>query len=135
MTLPAPSALLGPSLTGNWRYITLTHCWGKTARFTTTKTTIEQRIKGINMSVYHKHFMMRWWSFENWESATCGLTACMASVYREAHLVISATRAAADEEGFLRKRQVPNLVQLFSQSNSPQDDHSKASHHLEQLYL
>ncbi len=38
------------------RYTTLSHCWGNTSHFTTTKATLQQRKQGIPMDALNKTF-------------------------------------------------------------------------------
>ncbi|TGJ81909.1 hypothetical protein E0Z10_g6844 [Xylaria hypoxylon] len=115
------------------RYIALSHCWGTTRPLCLTSTTLEAHKKGIFIQRLPKTFQdavavvrtlgLRYlWidslciiqdDAEDWRNEA----GRMAGVYRNAHLVLSATRASTDEGGFLGTRPRFNHVAFTVRSS------------------
>ncbi|KAH8165440.1 hypothetical protein CIB48_g2808 [Xylaria polymorpha] len=118
------------------RYVALSHCWGTSRPLCLTSTTLETHKQGISIQALPGTFQdavtitrtlgLRYiWidslciiqdDAEDWRKEA----GRMAGVYRNAHLVLSATRSGSDEEGFLSTRPQTNCVTFTIQSsNSP----------------
>ncbi|KAI0468076.1 heterokaryon incompatibility protein-domain-containing protein [Xylaria cf. heliscus] len=102
------------------RYVALSHCWGTSRPLCLTSTTLETLKQGISIQTLPNTFQdavtvvrtlgVRYlWidslcivqdDAEDWRKEA----GRMAGVYRNAHLVLSASRAGSDEEGFLSTR-------------------------------
>ncbi|KAI0112495.1 heterokaryon incompatibility protein-domain-containing protein [Nemania sp. FL0031] len=102
------------------RYVALSHCWGTSRPLCLTSDTLESHKQGIPTEALPDTFQdavtivralgLRYlWidslcivqdDPEDWRNEA----GRMAWVYRNAHLVLSATRASSDEEGFLSAR-------------------------------
>ncbi|KAN0121786.1 Heterokaryon incompatibility protein (HET) domain containing protein [Hyaloscypha variabilis] len=105
------------------RYATLSHCWGNTSHFTTTKATLQQRKHGIPMDALNKTFAdavrftrrmeVRYlWidslcivqdSAEDWEQES----SKMSSIYSNGIFNIAAVSAEHGDKGFLHRRPKP----------------------------
>lgn len=152
--------LAGPSLDGNSirlveppaetiaHYASLSHCWGSSQQFTTTKATMSQRMTGIDVAALPKTFrnaidIARQLDIRYiWIDSLCICqddgadwereSAKMASIYMNSYLTIAATRAADDAEGFLGARgariHVPLEVTLPANNGSDQDSFSGTIH-------
>ncbi|KAF5638763.1 het domain protein [Fusarium tjaetaba] len=102
-------------------YVALSHCWGQSKEFVTTRTTIEQMNEGFHLTLdvpktfrdavkVSRKFGVRYlWidslciiqgDFADWEREA----SRMADVYRGAYFTIGATSASDDREGFLKQR-------------------------------
>ncbi|KAF2101722.1 HET-domain-containing protein [Rhizodiscina lignyota] len=101
-------------------YASLSHCWGHSPQFTTTRSTLEARKTGIDLSHLPKTFQdavivirelgLRYIWIDSlcicqddnadWERES----AKMASTYAGAHITVAASRAASDITGFLTPR-------------------------------
>ncbi|KAJ3527151.1 hypothetical protein NM208_g10845 [Fusarium decemcellulare] len=110
------------------KYISLSYCWGKALEFTTTKATLEDRKRQITISDLPKTHQdaiqlarelgVRYmWidsicicqdDHENWERES----AKMLSIYRNAYLTVSATRAKDSSEGLFGERPTREYVEL-----------------------
>ncbi|KAI1380555.1 heterokaryon incompatibility protein-domain-containing protein [Hypoxylon crocopeplum] len=109
------------------RYIALSHCWGTARTITTTQANIEAHKRGIRLEElpqtfkdavqFAQKFELRYLWIDSlcivqddaadWEREA----ARMAEVYRDAHLVLGATRGESDAQGFLGPRlKVPGSV-------------------------
>ncbi|RWA13730.1 hypothetical protein EKO27_g1372 [Xylaria grammica] len=115
------------------RYVALSHCWGTTRPLCLTSATLETHKQGIFIQRLPKTFQdavtvvrtlgLRYiWidslciiqdDAEDWRNEA----GRMAGVYRNAHFVLSATRASSDEEGFLGTRPTLDHV-AFTDSSS-----------------
>ena len=111
------------------RYVALSHCWGQGGTpFTTTHSTLPSRIAGIDVNTLPQTFQDSVTLTERlglrylWIDSLCIIqddaddwareAARMASVYRNAHLVLNASNSEADSLGFLRPRDRPDTVRL-----------------------
>src|ERR1700712_4686371 len=103
------------------RYISLSHCWGKSKLFTTTKATLAARMQGFSMEMLPKTFQdailisrsigVRYiWidsicivqdSSADWEQES----ARMADIYSNAFLTIAATASPDSQTGCLFRRE------------------------------
>jgi hypothetical protein len=121
------SHLLEPS--GDARYVALSHCWGQGGTpFTTTHPTLRLRMDGIDIDALPQTFKDSVILSDSlglryvWIDSLCIIqddandwareAAQMASVYRNAHLVLNAAHSDADSTGFLRPRHPPDTVRL-----------------------
>ncbi|KAF2966244.1 hypothetical protein GQX73_g7357 [Xylaria multiplex] len=102
------------------RYVALSHCWGTTRPLCLTSATLETHKQGILVQSLPRTFrdavtIIRALGLRYiWIDSLCIVqddaedwrreAGRMAGVYRDAHLVLSATRASSDEEGFLGTR-------------------------------
>jgi hypothetical protein len=103
-------------------YVALSHCWGKSrSPLTTTRTTLDRRRQGIKTASMPQTFQdavavvialgLRY----IWIDSLCIIqddaddwaieSSAMAAIYRQAHLVLAATRCKADRNGFLGLRE------------------------------
>lgn len=102
------------------RYAALSHCWGSSQPFITTTETLEERKQGIHINALPQSYqdaiavtralgLQYIWidslcivqnDIQDWQHEA----AKMASVYRDASIVIGASNAMADSEGFLHPR-------------------------------
>lgn len=112
--------LVEPPAETKAHYASLSHCWGKSQQFTTTKATMSQRMTGIDVAGLPKTFrdaitIARQLNIRYiWIDSLCICqddgadwereSAKMASIYMNSYLTIAATRAADDAEGFLDAR-------------------------------
>lgn len=101
-------------------YAALSHCWGTGQPFITTSETIEERQEGIHVNQLPQTYqdaitVARAIGLQYiWIDSLCIIqndlldwqheAAKMASVYRNANIVIGAANASADSEGFLHRR-------------------------------
>jgi hypothetical protein len=101
-------------------YAALSHCWGTGQPFITTSETIEERQQGIHVNQLPQTYqdaitVARAIGLQYiWIDSLCIIqndlldwqheAAKMASVYRNANIVIGAANASADSEGFLHRR-------------------------------
>ena len=101
-------------------YVALSYCWGRTGQYTLMHSNVEQLTKGINIGdlpqTVQDAIFLAWglgccflWvdalcivqgDAQDWEEQS----AKMDTVYKNAHLVIMASRAAGVSEGFLDTR-------------------------------
>lgn len=102
------------------RYAALSHCWGLSQPFVTTTETLEERKQGISLNdlpltyqdaikVCRELGLQYIWIdslciIQNDSQDWAREAASMASVYRDANIVIGASNSSADSEGFLHKR-------------------------------
>jgi hypothetical protein len=136
--------LIEPPAGTKGRYASLSHCWGKSQQFTTTKATMSARKAGIEVLGLPQSFQdaiaisreleIRYiWvdslcicqdDGADWERES----AKMASIYMQSYLTLAAGRAGDDADGFLGPRDarvhVPLLVTLTGGVGS--DDKSLA---------
>jgi hypothetical protein len=109
------------------RYISLSHCWGKSPQFTTTKATMAERKAGIYVPdlpqtfqdaiIIARELNIRYIWIDSlcicqddgadWERES----AKMASIYMRSYLTIAASRGADDSEGFLGPREFRKYVE------------------------
>ena len=109
----------------NRPYAALSHCWGLSQPFITTSETLEERKQGISITVLPQTYQdaikiartlgLRYL----WIDSLCIIqndtqdwqreAAKMAAVYRDANIVIGASNASADSEGFLCKRDADGI--------------------------
>jgi hypothetical protein len=110
-------------------YAALSHCWGTSQPFITTTETLEERKRGILISALPQSYqdaitVTRALGLQYiWIDSLCITqndkqdwqreAGKMASVYRDAHIVIGASNANADSEGFLHPRTTG--VELYSE--------------------
>jgi len=111
------------------RYVALSHCWGQGGTpFTTTHQTLSLRMDGIDINALPQTFRDSVTLTERlglrylWIDSLCIIqddaedwareAALMASVYRDAHLVLNAANSEADATGFLCPRDVPDTARL-----------------------
>ncbi|GAW26676.1 putative HET domain-containing protein [Rosellinia necatrix] len=105
------------------QYVALSHCWGKVKTIHTTRSSVDLHRSGIDIQALPQTFQdaiqttralgLRYMWIDSlcivqddardWEAEA----ARMADVYRNAHLVLGATRADADVAGFLGPRPTP----------------------------
>lgn len=114
---------------GDSRYVALSHCWGQGGTpFTTTHQTLPLRMDGIDVTALPQTFRDSVTLTERlglrylWIDSLCIIqddaedwareAALMASVYRNAHLVLNAANSDADATGFLCPRDSPDTVRL-----------------------
>ncbi|TID27527.1 homodimeric type dihydroorotase [Venturia nashicola] len=140
--------LVEPPSETNAHYASLSHCWGKSQQFTSTKATMSQRMTGIEVAGMPKtfrdaitiarHLGIRYLWIDSlcicqddgadWERES----AKMAGIYMNSYLNLAATRAADDAEGFLGARDVrvhvPLEVTLPAQNGSDKDAISGTIH-------
>ncbi|KAI1458744.1 heterokaryon incompatibility protein-domain-containing protein [Annulohypoxylon moriforme] len=106
--------------TTDTRYVALSHCWGTTQTIATTRENLEDHKSGMELESLPQtfkdaikivqEFELRYlWidslciiqdDANDWEQEA----AQMADVYRNAHLVLGATRGESDTQGFLSPR-------------------------------
>ncbi|KAI0967066.1 heterokaryon incompatibility protein-domain-containing protein [Xylaria arbuscula] len=119
----------GEDAVADSRYIALSHCWGKMKTIMTTKSTVSEHRKGIDIIALPKTFqdaiiIVRSLGLRYiWIDSLCILqddahdweveAARMADVYRNAHLVLGAARADSDIAGFLDYRLGPTNSMEF----------------------
>lgn len=112
------------------KYITLSHCWGISRHFTTTKATIQARKECIDFQELPKTFqdaveVTRYLGIRYlWIDSLCICqddvrewereSANMGSIYSNAYLCISASRAAEDEDGCFSERSTRQYVSIQS---------------------
>ena len=121
-----PRLCLSPNYEAGVKYATLSHCWGTTSHFTTTKATLQQRKHGIPMDALNKTFAdavrftrrmeVRYlWidslcivqdSAEDWEQES----SKMSSIYSNGIFNIAAVSAEHGDKGFLHQRPKPIRV-------------------------
>lgn len=109
-------------------YVSLSHCWGTSQQFTTTKATMSARKAGIDVSALPQTFQdaitisrkleIRYIWIDSlcicqddgadWERES----AKMASIYTNSYLTLAAARAKDDAEGFLGDRETRVHVPL-----------------------
>lgn len=102
------------------QYIALSHCWGKSNTFLTTRETLSDMKRGFQLeqapATFHDAIIMTrklgvryLWidslciiqrDIEDWEIES----SKMGEIYRNSYLTIAASRASDDEEGFLQSR-------------------------------
>jgi hypothetical protein len=113
---------------GDGRYVALSHCWGRGQNLCTTKATIESHKSGIEISKLPQTFrdavaVVRGLGLRYlWIDSLCIIqgdvhdwqveSANMATIYRDAYLVLGAARGESDTQGFLGPRQVSDVVAL-----------------------
>jgi hypothetical protein len=110
------------------KYMSLSYCWGKSREFTTTRATLEERKRQIMIADMPKTYQdaicvtrelgVRYlWidslcicqdDMDNWERES----AKMSSIYTNAYLTISASRARDSAEGFLGPRPPQAYVEI-----------------------
>ncbi|KAK3392950.1 heterokaryon incompatibility protein-domain-containing protein [Podospora didyma] len=111
------------------RYVALSHCWGQDGTpFTTTHSTLASRKEGIEIAALPQTFrdslvlsaslgLQYIWidslciiqdDIGDWEAQS----AQMASIYRNAYLVLGAANGSSDTMGFLDPREIQELVRL-----------------------
>ncbi|KAF7545221.1 hypothetical protein G7Z17_g9342 [Cylindrodendrum hubeiense] len=111
------------------RYVALSHCWGKTdTPFITTRSNFESRMAGINLDempktfqdafIIARHLGLRYlWidslcivqqDLEDWQIES----AKMATVYRDAYLVLGAAGGLSDASGFLGPRNFKDTIKF-----------------------
>lgn len=110
------------------KYISLSYCWGKSREFTTTRATLEERKRQIVIADMPKTYQdaicltrelgVRYlWidslcicqdDMDNWEQES----AKMSSIYTNAYLTISASRARESAEGFFGSRPLQAYVEI-----------------------
>ncbi|KAF5547642.1 het domain-containing protein [Fusarium napiforme] len=109
-------------------YVALSHCWGQSNAFVTTRATMKQMNEGFHLTpdvpktfrdavkVSRKFGVRYLWidslciiqgDFADWEREA----SQMADVYHGAHFTVGATTASDDREGFLKQRK-PALWEL-----------------------
>lgn len=130
------------------QYVALSHCWGRSPVFTTTKSTLSARKAGFGIEELPQTFrdaivLTRKLGFRYlWIDSLCIIqddlsdwemeAAHMADVYTDAYITISASRAPSDGDGFLQERPSPYvplelirpndeaiIVQLLPEMNFP----------------
>ena len=115
------------------RYVALSHCWGKSKPFTTTKSTLPQRMSGFQLSEIPKTFSHAIFTTHLlgirylWIDSLCIVqddpsdwrreSATMGDVYSNAYFTIAAGNAPEDTQGFLMLRG-HNIVTLKINSAS-----------------
>jgi Heterokaryon incompatibility protein (HET) len=117
----------GPAKDQQLRYATLSHCWGNTSHFTTTKATLQQRKHRIPMDAINRTFadavrftrrmeVQYLWidslciiqdSAEDWEQES----SKMSSIYSNGIFNIAAVAAEHGDKGFLHRR--PNPIRVI----------------------
>jgi hypothetical protein len=120
--------LVEPAAGTNGRYVSLSHCWGKSQPFTTTKATMASRKASIDVSGLPQTFQdaiaisrelgIRYIWIDSlcicqddgadWERES----AKMASIYMNSYLTLAASRAKDDSDGFLGPRDARVHVEL-----------------------
>lgn len=114
-----PKLILSDSTTTP--YATLSHCWGKVTRTTTTQKNLRQMMQGIPMSKLSPNFRdavrvaRRLHIRYIWIDSLCIVQDCnddwsresakMADIYKNSHLTIAATSAWDTNQGFLHIRE------------------------------
>lgn len=115
------------------QYVALSHCWGRSPVFTTTKSTLTARKAGFYIDELPQTFRdaivltrklgIRYlWidslciiqdDLSDWEKEA----AHMADVYTDAYVTISASSAPSDGDGFLQKRPSPYVPLALTRPN------------------
>ncbi|QDS67590.1 hypothetical protein FKW77_003719 [Venturia effusa] len=133
--------LVEPPPNTKGHYASLSHCWGKSQQFTTTKATMSLRKSGIEVMGLPKTFrdsitIARYLDIRYiWIDSLCICqddgadwereSAKMASIYMNSYLTIAATRAQDDAEGFLGARDtrvhVPLAVTMPTENGNDKD--------------
>lgn len=119
---------------GDNRYVALSHCWGKGRNLCTTHSTLQSHKEGIPMLSLPQTFrdavaIVRKLDIRYlWIDSLCIIqddphdwqveSANMAAIYRDAYLVIGASRGESDSQGFLGPRHQPDAAVLASSDDA-----------------